>query len=789
MEKICIKLMAAGIGMVLAAQAHAAGADEVTMRVGFEYDDAGRLVREWNVNPVDDQNVVAATYTYDNEDRVTTVTDALNRKTVLSYDALGRVTQSVDPLGVPSAFTYDTNGRLVSAIDPKGKVTSYENDGFGQTWKQTSPDTGITTAEYNAAGLPVRMTRNDSTVTAYTYDGLGRLTQAKAGNAERNFSYDSCTYGKGRLCAAELREGGAVKNWAAHVYNPQGWLTQRWDGGVDEAGQGYDGAIAYAYDGMGRVTGISYPSGVSVGYGYSSGQLTTMTATIGGNTSAVVNNITYRPFGPADGWAYGNGLERLYQYDKNGRPFAISTGTSSTLVQSLTYAYNIADEITAITDGMDAGKTRNYQYDALGRLWKETAKGAEWKYDANGNRVSWNSAGTQTTYAVDPASNRLLSYNNPSGSRTYGYDALGNRISESAPSLTAGYTYDVFNRMRSATVNGVTTTYTVNALDQRVGKSTGAARTRFVYADQNQLLAESGPSGWTSYLWLGNELVGLVKPDQQLRFVHNDHLGRPEAVSSSAKQIVWRAGNEAWGRSIQQDAIGGLNLGFPGQYFDGETGLWYNGYRYYDSFVGYTQSDPIGLEGGSFSTYSYADANPITLVDPLGLAGEAPGKPPIHRPGLPPVIIKMPPKEVGRIEQRIISIIIGKITGKILKGSKYGGFTSNPWGFAFWALTYSGGLSCSDLDCDRNGIPDYFENKEKSTDLLPANKEEEDESEYFGDVREDLIETVGGGGGGSEGGGGGSYGGTGSGPISGGCHGSCGEGYFGKPGPIEKVSQ
>jgi RHS repeat-associated protein len=113
-------------------------------------------------------------------------------------------------------------------------------------------------------------------------------------------------------------------------------------------------------------------------------------------------------------------------------------------------------------------------------------------------------------------------------------------------------------------------------------------------------------------------------------YFHNDLNGLPQELSQDG-QFVWRASYKVWGNVVSEEWTGSYakssakaktetqNLRFQGQYYDVETGLHYNTFRFYDPDIGrFTSPDPIGLEGGD-NLYAYAP-NPVTWADPWGLA-------------------------------------------------------------------------------------------------------------------------------------------------------------------------
>ena len=88
---------------------------------------------------------------------------------------------------------------------------------------------------------------------------------------------------------------------------------------------------------------------------------------------------------------------------------------------------------------------------------------------------------------------------------------------------------------------------------------------------------------------------------------------------------MWQWASDAFGTPLAQTDPDGdgtattVNLRFPGQYYDQETGLHYNWFRYYDPGKGrYVTSDPVGLIGGA-NTYVYSINNPLRFIDRNGL--------------------------------------------------------------------------------------------------------------------------------------------------------------------------
>jgi RHS repeat-associated protein len=272
--------------------------------------------------------------------------------------------------------------------------------------------------------------------------------------------------------------------------------------------------------------------------------------------------------------------------------------------------------------------------------------------------------GTTSAYTTATTSNRLTSVTNPA--RTLGYNAAGSITSDTGNAYTS--TYDASGRLATLVKAGVTTTYSYNAQGQRVRKfsSSGAASTVvFVYDQGGQLLGEYSNTGTAirEYVWLGSTPIAVFTPDPAnagnpplVYFIHADHLDTPRVVLDRSNNQRWTWFAEPFGTTAPNtnpQSLGAFTqpLRFPGQYADSESGLNYNYFRDYDPSIGrYTQSDPIGLQGG-INTFAYVSSSPTMYTDPQGLQAQL-----IRL--LPPALMALGvmeasrPKDMTRIEER-----------------------------------------------------------------------------------------------------------------------------------------
>jgi RHS repeat-associated protein len=108
-----------------------------------------------------------------------------------------------------------------------------------------------------------------------------------------------------------------------------------------------------------------------------------------------------------------------------------------------------------------------------------------------------------------------------------------------------------------------------------------------------------------------------------LLYVHADHLGSPQKLTDAGQATVWDGVFDPFGEEVAIAGLAAMQMRFPGQYADEETGYSYNYSRDYDPAIGrYLQSDPIGLFGG-LNTFAYGYNNPISSVDPQGTCAQS----------------------------------------------------------------------------------------------------------------------------------------------------------------------
>lgn len=584
---------------------------ESLVLVNQTYDTNGLLHKAYS-------GLASSTYDYFRPGLTKTITDGNGKNKSFTYDSWGNIKTDKNELSQTSYYKYNPAGQLNEVTDANGVKTKYFWNGFNELERIESTDAGITSTQYDVLGNINSITNALGIRVDYSYDNLSRIKQQRAPSTSDSIDYYydsnapgatiSCLNGSGRLC------GVTGNNFASYYsYTALGLLNTQ----IDSI-HGTNYSRSYGYNQYGQLSQITYPNGTPVKYEYYlDGTQKNVQVYISGAWRLIA---TFQKNFDNNAIVYSGGDTQKRFFNKDGRTTSI---TSTLLAKSYAYKPN-TNLISGISTTNYTAANLSLSYDDAGRLTTSNLDGV-FTYDGNGNRLTALLAGTSSSapYVYTTGTNKLTTANAipSSNTKSYVYDAAGNAKEQNGAGIRR-FAYDGFGRMTSVSGNIPTHQYTYNHLNQRIYKNNTSAppqyNFRYLYNQDGQIEFEASttvPSG-RIYIYLNGLLVSLVDGNS-IYHVQTDHLARPEIVAEG-NTIKWRAVNTAFGRNIATTGFT-LNSGFPGQYFDSETGLWYNWHRYYDASIGrYIQSDPIGLRGG-LNTFAYAENNPISNIDPMGL--------------------------------------------------------------------------------------------------------------------------------------------------------------------------
>ena len=639
--------------------------DPVGGTTTYVYDDLGNLLE--TASP--DTGVTR--YSVDETGNLMTKLDANGQAFSYIYDSLNRLTL-LDAPGTTDdiAYSYDncTNGvGSLCNIAMGSSIVSYSYDAFGNT---TASQTMV--YDHDAANRIRTLTYLSGAVVNYSYDMAGQISRVVlTGNGmdtvlAEQISYqpfggiESLRYGNGTLLTQQVDTAyrfteqsipGSL-DLAYSQYDGNGNLLTR----IDTTSGNSD----YRYDALDRLEFATGPFG-SRDYDYdlngnrlalSDGTLTSYDYVQQSNRLASENDWQYTldDNGNTISRLDASGVGRLYTYNSHNR-LVTAIGREIIPVKGKNKPPKIVDTLLG-----------TYSYNGLGQRVSKDVNGtvSQFVYDADGKLMAEKDAAGVVTRDYVYLNNQLLAVldytlaeNNGGGEvvmdnglppagwsrrtskKDYGSDYLyssgssGNSI-RWTPVLEAGvyevYAWYVRNRKNSNSVpymimhESQSDLVTVN---QTTGGGNWQLLGTYSFAGTGDEYVEvNDSSGRTSADAVKFVKVG-VNPGAvttTVSYVHNDHLGTPQTMTDGAGDVVWRAAYDPFGKAdIDVSSSQSLNIRFPGQYYDQETRLHYNYFRFYDPDTGrYITSDPIGLAGG-LNSFGYVDASPVNAIDPSGL--------------------------------------------------------------------------------------------------------------------------------------------------------------------------
>jgi RHS repeat-associated protein len=446
----------------------------------FEYDSQGRCVHSYG-----DEGYTERHLRYDEEEKITEVTDGHGAVTKYELSDFGMVMAVTDPLGNTSRKVYDLEGRMTIDVDAAGGMTTYAYgpegdrvqiedpaggahqyefdslhrltkvvDPKGNEWQWEFDERGLLASEQNPSGDVWKYQYDDRMLLASAEDPAGavwtlehdrwanltRLVRPLGGTS----SYKCDRLGR---FLEEREPSGRIRRW---TYNERGdILSETREDGTERR---------QSFDAGGNVTMVREPRGGTFRIEYDRfGQIVEEREAEGG-----VVRYTYDKEGRTTSITNQNGERATFEYDAAGRLIR-ETGFDGA-ERKLTYGAR--GEVTAITEAdgreftfeFDARRLLQkmigpeqvitYERDELGRVIKATSGDhvIEQDFDPMGLPSRVVSGEFETSYKYE--NGRRVSADFADGYHVeYEYDLEGRLVSLQAPGQTHAFEWDAAGRM------------------------------------------------------------------------------------------------------------------------------------------------------------------------------------------------------------------------------------------------------------------------------------------------------------------------------------------------------
>ena len=366
-------------------------------------------------------------------------------------------------------------------------------------------------------GLLIKKTENDGTTftieTSYGYDASGNVTQEAvyptgAMPINRNIEYDATNRFVTKITTQNTVPSATPISTMSYTYDIWGnLLTEK-----DETNPANILTTTHTYNNWGQKTKTTLPDG----------RKTTYTRGWGSTADKKYFTVTQ---GTGQPWV-------KTWYDAAGRETEIETIGAKDISIKVTNTYNAKGQLTQTVNQQGSlTLTDKYEYDALGRLSKETKGSGQIINYAYGNRsVTTTTNGHAYTKTVDAWGN-VKTATDPGGTVAYTYYSNGKPKNITAAGASTSMTYNAIGQQTSLTdPNAGTTTYEYNLLGQLKKQTDANGKiTQNFYDNLNRLSYSTLSGEQTTYYTYGTSgnnnlrLTEIKKGNMSIKYNYDSY--------------------------------------------------------------------------------------------------------------------------------------------------------------------------------------------------------------------------------------------------------------------------